>query len=85
MANADPLSYSPEYKKWLLMNTEGQMQSYELGWGWFYWTWITEDSTQWSWKLAMDAGTAPKKVWERNYNCSTEAPDFSGLSESYRF
>ncbi|MCJ1430568.1 hypothetical protein MMC29_008486, partial [Sticta canariensis] len=43
-ANASPDQYSDPYKKWLMMNAEAQMTSFEQGWGWFYWTWITEDA-----------------------------------------
>ena len=49
-ANADPGSYSDEYKQWLLMNAEAQMNSFEKAWGWFYWTWVTEGATQWDYK-----------------------------------
>ena len=49
-ANAEPGSYSDSYKQWLLMNAEGQMNSFEKGWGWFYWTWKTEGATQWDYK-----------------------------------
>jgi glucan 1,3-beta-glucosidase len=51
-ANADPSTYSDTYKEFLQMFAEAQMHSFELGWGWFYWTWKTETSkgggTQWS-------------------------------------
>ena len=50
-ANADPGSYSDDYKQWLMMYAEAQMASFEAGWGWFYWTWVTESATQWSWKV----------------------------------
>ena len=49
-ANADPGSYSDEYKQWLLMHAEAQMSSFETSWGWFYWTWATEGATQWDYK-----------------------------------
>jgi glucan 1,3-beta-glucosidase len=82
-ANADPSTYSDLYKQWLLWNAEGQMTSFEIGWGWFYWTWITESATQWSWKLGMEAGILPQKVWDRQFNCSQTIPNFAGLPESY--
>ncbi|MCJ1328598.1 hypothetical protein MMC10_005275 [Thelotrema lepadinum] len=85
-ANAPASSYSDDYKKWLLMNAEAQMTSFETGWGWFYWTWLTETGTQWSWKLGMDAGILPAKVWERSYNCSggtLPEGSFGSLSEAY--
>ena len=49
-ANADPGSYSGDYKQWLLMNAQAQMTSFEKAWGWFYWTWVTEGATQWDYK-----------------------------------
>lgn len=84
-ANADPSTYSTAYKNWLLWNAEAQITSFEIGLGWFYWTWLTESATQWSWKLGMEAGIVPQKVWDRSFNCSNAIPDFAsmGLSESY--
>jgi glucan 1,3-beta-glucosidase len=82
-ANADPSTYTPLYKQWLRMNAEAQMTSFEVGWGWFYWTWLTEGSTQWSWKLGMEAGILPGKVWDRGFNCTEVVPDFKGLPETY--
>lgn len=91
-ANADPSTYSDVYKQWLYNNAVAQMISFETGWGWFYWTWRTEKSPQWSWKLGLQAGILPTKVWDRNgtgpsgqqiYTCNGAAPDFSGLPESY--
>lgn len=82
-ANASPDRYSDPYKKWLMMNAEAQMTSFEQGWGWFYWTWLTEDAVQWSWKGGMAAGVLPKRTWERDFNCTTVVPDFADLSETY--
>ncbi len=52
-ANADPGSYSDEYKQWLLMNAQAQMSSFESGWGWFYWTWRTEGAVQWDYRAGV--------------------------------
>ena len=82
-ANADPSRYSDTYKRWLLMNAEAQMTSFEIGWGWFYWTWATESSVQWSWKLGVEAGILPQKTWDRDFNCTQTVPNFSGLPENY--
>jgi glucan 1,3-beta-glucosidase len=84
-ANADPSTYSDAYKQWLLYFAQAQMQSFEQGWGWFYWTWITEKSTQWSWKLGLAAGILPKLAYERTWNCSDGIPDYAGagLAEYY--
>lgn len=66
-----------------MMFAEAQMVSFEQGWGWFYWTWVTEDAAQWSWKGGMAAGILPTKTWNRDFNCTTNVDDFSGLSETY--
>jgi glucan 1,3-beta-glucosidase len=84
-ANADPSTYSSTYKQWLLDFAEAQMQSFETGWGWFYWTWQTESAVQWSWKLGMAAGILPKVNYQRTFNCNMTIPDFAkmGLPEYY--
>ncbi|KAF1981959.1 glycoside hydrolase family 5 protein [Aulographum hederae CBS 113979] len=78
-ANADPSDYSDAYKQWLLLFAYAQMESFEKGWGWFYWTWATESNVQWSWETGMQAGILPGKVWERSWNCDEEVPDFGGM------
>jgi glucan 1,3-beta-glucosidase len=84
-ANADPSTYSSEYKQWLLMFAEAQMTSFEYGWGWFYWTWKTESAAQWSYRDGLAAGTMPQKAYARSFNCSSSIPDFAslGLPEYY--
>ena len=61
------------------------MDSFEQGWGWFYWTWDTEQSTQWSYKQGLAAGILPQKVYERNFTCNDSIPDFAsmGLAENF--
>ena len=84
-ANADPSSYSSDYKQWLLMFAEAQMYSFEQGWGWFYWTWVTESATQWSYKDGLAAGIMPALAYKRNWTCSESIPDYTGegLPEYY--
>lgn len=85
-ANSNPASsYTEPYKQWLLYFALAQMESFEKGWGWFYWTWKTESATQWSYKLGMDAGILPKLTYERPWNCAMDVPDFAamGLAEYY--
>lgn len=65
------------------MNAQAQMSSYETAWGWFYWTWVTEGATQWDYKAGMANNILPKKTWDRNFNCTSDVPDFHGLSEDY--
>jgi glucan 1,3-beta-glucosidase len=82
-ANAPGSSYSSDYKQFLQMFAEAQMSSFEQGWGWFYWTWVTEDATQWSYQLGLAAGILPKKAYDRDFNCTGSIPSFSGLPEYY--
>ena len=84
-ANADPNDYSDEYKLWLKTFAQAQMDSFEVGWGWFYWTWVTERATQWSYKDALAAGIMPELAYQRDWSCSDPIPDFnsSGLPEYY--
>ncbi|KAF2151896.1 glycoside hydrolase family 5 protein [Myriangium duriaei CBS 260.36] len=84
-ANASPSAYSAAYKQWLLQFAVAQMESFEYGWGWFYWTWKTESAAQWSYKDGLAAGILPGKVWERDFKCASGAPDYAslGLPEYY--
>ncbi|KAF2025086.1 glycoside hydrolase [Setomelanomma holmii] len=85
-ANADPSTYSDTYKKWLYQFGIAQMDSFEAGWGWFYWTWETEKATQWSYRRGMAAGILPKKAYDRDWKCPSNAADldaFTGLEEYY--
>ena len=84
-AVADPSAYSDVYKKWLYQFAIAQMISFEAGWGWFYWTWDTEEATQWSYKKGMAAGILPAKPWDRDFDCPTNLEDFAGagLPEYY--
>jgi glucan 1,3-beta-glucosidase len=56
-----------------------QMNAFERGWGWLYWTWDTESSTQWSYKKSLAAKIVPQKAYERSFNCDTDIPDFAAL------
>ena len=83
-ANADPSQYSDDYKHFLQMYAEAQMHSFEQGgWGWFYWTWKTENAVQWSWKLGLEAGILPAKAYSPSFKCDSAVPDFASLSEGF--
>ncbi|KAI1512601.1 glucan 1,3-beta-glucosidase precursor [Pyrenophora tritici-repentis] len=86
-ANADPSQYSEQYKKWLYQFALGQMDAFEAGWGWFYWTWETEASTQWSYRRGLEAGILPKKAYDRDWKCPGGGVNsldmFEGLAENY--
>ncbi|CAK7225532.1 hypothetical protein SCUCBS95973_005897 [Sporothrix curviconia] len=83
-ANADPSTYSDVYKSFLLTFAEAQMDSFEKGMGWWYWTWDTESATQWSYKQGMAAGVLPTDATTRSFSCSSgSVPSFDGLPEYY--
>ncbi|ETN39261.1 uncharacterized protein HMPREF1541_05484 [Cyphellophora europaea CBS 101466] len=82
MPNADPATYSAEYKQFLQMYAEAQMDSFEKVWGWFYWTWKTEDAVQWSWMLGLEAGILPEKAYAPKFRCGDDVPAFATLSGS---
>ena len=82
-ANADPSEYSDTYKQFLKMYAEAQMHSFEQAWGWFYWTWKTENAVQWSWMLGLQAGILPSNARKPDFDCSQAVPSFSDLSEGY--
>ncbi|KAH9876703.1 hypothetical protein J1614_003835 [Plenodomus biglobosus] len=85
-ANAQPDAYTPLYRKWLYQFAIAQMDAFEAGWGWFYWTWETERATQWSYRRGREAGILPKLAYERDWKCPENAADledFKGLEENY--
>lgn len=84
-ANADPATYSDEYKKFLKMFAEAQMVSFEKGWGWWYWNWDTESAPLWSYKKGLAAGILPEKAYDKDFDCTGDVPDFGGdgLAETY--
>ncbi len=82
-ANADPSTYSASYKQFLQMYAEAQMHSFEQAWGWFYWTWKTENAVQWSYMLGLKAGILPDKAYSPSFKCDAAVPDFSDLPDSY--
>lgn len=81
--NANPSSYSSDYKKFLQTYAEAQFSAYENGWGWFYWTWQTESAPQWSYKQARANGFMPQKAYQPDFKCGSTIPDFGSLPEYY--
>lgn len=82
-ANADPSDYSEDYKTFLRTYAEAQMYVFNQVYGWFYWTWDTEKSTQWSYKKARDAGIMPKKAYAPSFKCGDKMPNLGNLPDSY--
>ncbi|PUU81696.1 glycoside hydrolase superfamily [Tuber borchii] len=58
------------------ISTIAQMDSFEKSWGWLYWTWGTEATTQWSYKKGLAAGILPGKAYTRSFNYGDTIPDF---------
>ncbi|KAF8471280.1 glycoside hydrolase superfamily [Kalaharituber pfeilii] len=84
-ANEHPNNYSDDYKLFLKTFAIAQMDAFENGWGWMYWTWQTEDSHQWSYRKGLEAGILPKAAVNREWSCQDDIPDFAarGLPEYY--
>lgn len=84
-ANGDPSGYTADYKKWLYQFAIAQMDSFEAGWGWFYWTWETEKASQWSYRRGLAAGILPKDAGNRDWKCPTgnNYDSFGSLPENY--
>ncbi|PHH61380.1 hypothetical protein CDD81_458 [Ophiocordyceps australis] len=75
---------SSQYKRFLRIFAEAQMHSFERAWGWWYWTWKTENAPLWSYEAGLKAGILPKQPWQRDFDCDADVPDFSkaGLAET---
>lgn len=93
-ANADPSGYGRGYQEWLKKFAEAQVRSFEVGWGWFYWTWDTEGgdgTSQWSWRRGVEAGILPSDVstggrgvfWDCGGGGYGEDWEAMGLGEAY--
>jgi glucan 1,3-beta-glucosidase len=82
-ANANPESFSADYKEFLITFAEAQIYSFEQGWGWFYWTWDTESAPLWSWKQGVAAGILPQKAYSPSWNCNMAVPEWTTLAENY--
>jgi glucan 1,3-beta-glucosidase len=83
LANADPSTYTAEYKLFLQTFAEANMSAFEASWGWFYWTWKTESAPQWSYQAALEGGFMPALAYQRDWDCSQAIPSFGNLPEFY--
>jgi len=83
MANADPSTFTAEYKLFLQTWAEAQMSAFEKGWGWFYWTWKTESAPLWSYQAGLAGKYLPALAYKRDFDCSKPIPSFGSLPESY--
>jgi glucan 1,3-beta-glucosidase len=82
-ANAASSSFSKDYKTFLQTWAEAQMFAFEKSWGWFYWTWKTEDAPLWSYQAGLAGGFMPSLAYERSWDCSMAVPNFGSLPETY--
>jgi glucan 1,3-beta-glucosidase len=85
MANADPSTYTSDYKNFLQQWAEAQMYAFEKSsWGWFYWTWKLESAPLWSYQAALAGGFMPPKAYTRDWDCSKGVPtSYGALPEFY--
>ncbi|KKA29519.1 hypothetical protein TD95_001571 [Thielaviopsis punctulata] len=74
-------AFVPEYKAFLSTWASAQMDAFERTWGWFYWTWKTENAPLFSYKAGMEAGFLPQVAYNRSWSCSNSTPSFGGLAE----
>ena len=85
-ANAFTNGFNDGYKSFMTTFVQAQMDAFEYGWGWFHWTWISnQNAPQWSYKAGKDAGYLPSDIYARTFNCEMDVPNFvgMGLPESY--
>ncbi|KAI8335875.1 glycoside hydrolase superfamily [Chlamydoabsidia padenii] len=64
-------AWTPDYKHFLNTFVQHQMDAYESGVGWFFWTYKTEQhvNPHWDYSLAWEKGWAPKDVNQREFSC----------------
>lgn len=81
--NSEVSAFSDDYKTFLKTWAQAQMDAFEKSWGWFYWTWKTEDAPLWSYQAGVQGGYLPAVAWQRDWDCSKPQPGFGGLPEFY--
>ncbi|CAO3595087.1 unnamed protein product [Absidia cylindrospora] len=64
-------TWSSSYQQFLNTFVQHQMDAYEAGVGWFFWTYKTEKhiNPHWDYLLAWEKGWAPKDVNQREFSC----------------
>lgn len=63
--SADTLS--AEYKNEMRRYIEAQLDAFEMGHGWVWWTWKTEGAPEWDMRELVNAGVFPVPVDQRKY------------------
>jgi glucan 1,3-beta-glucosidase len=63
-----------EYKEFLRKYMLVQMEAYEAGAGWFFWTAKTEDQSapEWDYLFLLENGIAPKNMCKRTKICQQQ-------------
>ena len=69
--NSNFTSFSDDYKQFLRDYMLAQMDAYEAGSGWFFWTGKTENNCapEWDYLFLLRNGIAPTNLCERNTVC----------------
>ncbi|KAG9307819.1 hypothetical protein G9A89_023384 [Geosiphon pyriformis] len=64
-------SWTQSDKDYELALIELQMEAFEAGSGWFYWTWKTENNInpKWDYQLGVENGWIPKILDDRKFTC----------------
>ncbi|KAI9254464.1 glycoside hydrolase superfamily [Phascolomyces articulosus] len=68
--------WDDDYKKFLLSFVERQMDAFETSYGWFFWTYKTEDhiNPHWDYLLGWEQGWIPKDANNRQSSCKDVGP-----------
>jgi glucan 1,3-beta-glucosidase len=82
-ANADPSTFTADYKLFLKTWAEAHMFAFEKSWGWFYWTWKTESAPLWSYQAGLQGGFMPPIAYQHDWTCTQGVPGFGSLPEFY--
>ncbi|OAD72053.1 glycoside hydrolase family 5 protein [Phycomyces blakesleeanus NRRL 1555(-)] len=88
VGSEDWKSWTDEYKQFLKLFAERQMDAYESGIGWFFWTYKTENhvNPHWDYLLGWKEGWLPLDANKRVHSCSEvkiqETPTASLLPSS---
>eukprot|EP01080_Neovahlkampfia_damariscottae_P006206 gene6206-10212_t len=65
----DHNQWSVDYKNWMKIFFERQIDSYESGAGWFFWNFKTENSPHWDYLLGVKEGWIPKDFSTNTNKC----------------
>ncbi|CAG8693201.1 20852_t:CDS:2, partial [Cetraspora pellucida] len=75
-AQDDYLNWTSEYKSFLKQYASAQMDAYEAGIGWIFWTFKTESSVHWNFALGIEQGWIPLTYKQRTYDYQSFINDY---------